>query len=143
MDWRKYLKLQFRPGYLGCRRRLTQDQSTNVCISYQTQREINFLVRWLTCLMATVSPVALSIPLYTTPKLPPRILVNFLFFIMIIKKKKRLTTKLLQDLVVLCKPFVSHLCLVVARGIKRLGRRSKGYYRCYDAASQHGILAIF
>lgn len=25
----------------------------------------------LTCLMATVSPVAFSIPLYTTPKLPP------------------------------------------------------------------------
>ena len=62
--------------------------------------------RGLTCLMATISPVALSIALYTIPKLPP-VLVSYSYYPI---DTWLLTAQFLQDLVLAASRIIRHRC---------------------------------
>lgn len=66
-----------------------------------------------TCLIATISPVALSMALYTVPKLPPVACWSAVIGAMGSIGRQRLTAQLFHHLVVTCH-IVLHFCRVQA-----------------------------
>lgn len=76
----------------------------------------------LTCLMATISPVALSIALYTTPKLPP-VPVSYSYYRV---DSWLLTAQFLQDLVLAASHIIGHRC----EGVQWKSKNSIGSSNC-------------